>query len=353
MQGDPVAVFKGILEEKKQRTLCVQLAPAVRVSLGEEFEMPLGSDVTKKLVWAMKKLGAQYVFDTPLGADVIALEEANELKKALENGGPFPIFTSCCIGWMLFWKRAHPELEKNVCDLVSPQMALGALIKTYFAKKAGMQNPLVVSIMPCLLKGNEAQNLMQDGRKYVDCVFSAKDIAKVLKENGIDLKNCPEAEFDRLEGMGSSEGAIFGASGGVSEAALQNLGKMLGEKVEFKGFRNEENIKRATVKIGKYELNVAAIWGLPNVDKLLGEIKEGKTYHFIEIMACPGGCIGGGGQPLPPTPDVVKARAAALRKYADALKSNAAGNEKVDEIYREFLKKIGSEIGHGAFHLKR
>ena len=353
MQGDPLSALREILEKKKERTLCVQLAPAVRVSLGEEFGMPIGSDVTKELVWAMKKLGADYVLDTPLGADIIALEEANELKKALEKGGPFPLFTSCCIGWMLFWRRAHPELEKNVCSLVSPQMALGALIKTYFAKKAGMRGePIVMSVMPCLLKGSEAQNTMEDGRKYVDYVFTAKDIAKVLKANAIDLKSCPQAEFDALGGMGSGEGAIFGATGGVSEAALQNLGRMLGAKVEFKEFRNEESIKRSTVKVGKYTLNVAAVWGLPNVDKLLAEINEG-TYHFIEIMACPGGCIGGGGQPLPPMPDVVKARAAALRRYADALKGSAKENEKVAEIYGAFLEKAASEIGRQILHLKK
>jgi len=354
MQADPIGKFNEMREMKKERTLCVQIAPAVRVALGEEFGMPLGADVTKKLIWALRKLGAEYVFDTPLGADIIAMEEANELKEVLEAGGPFPVFTSCCAGWMLFWKRAHPELEKNVCELVAPQMALGALIKTYFARESGMKKePYVLSIMPCLLKEQEAASTMRDGRRYVDCVFTTKDIAKVLKSEGIDLKSAEEEEFDKISGMGSSEGAIFGASGGVMEAALQNLGKMLGEKVEFKEFRNEESMKKGTVKVGKYTLNIAAVWGLPNVDKLLAEMKEGKIYHFVEVMACPGGCIGGGGQPLPPTPEVVKARAAAMRKYADMLKISAKENAKVDEIYRAFLKKVGSEIGKELFSSKR
>ncbi|MBM3229694.1 hypothetical protein FJZ26_04650 [Candidatus Parvarchaeota archaeon] len=353
MAGDPVEKFKAVEGLGVTRELCFQIAPSVRIALGEEFGMPLGTDITKKLIWVLRKLGAKHVFDTPLGADIIAIEEANELKKAIENGGPFPLFTSCCIGWMIYAKNTHPELEKNICTLVSPEMALGAVIKEYFAKKLGMASePLVVSIMPCVLKEQETHFEMANGKKYVDYVFTTREIAKVIKERGLDLVSAGESEFDTVEGRGSGEGLVFGASGGVTEAAVQNLGRLLGQPVEFKKFRGDEAIKTAQVTVGGHKLNIACVWGLQNANKIIDEMKAGKTYHFVEVMACAGGCAGGGGQPQPSNLEKIRLRALALRQQADLFAGNSIQNPKVNEIYRSFFADVGSSKAREMLHLK-
>ncbi len=360
MPGDPIARFKGLIANKGKRKACIQLAPAVRVAVGEEFGLPPGTDLTKELIWSLRKMGADYVFDTPLGADIIAIEEANELKETLEKGGPFPIFNSCCIGWMEYIRRMHPEIKSNMTPLdtphmvlVSPQMALGGLIKTYFKEEMGLgAEPLVISIMPCVLKEKETEFKMENGQKYVDAVFTTREIAQVLKGAGIDLNKAKESEFDELEAAGSGEGLGFGASGGVGMAVLQNLARMLGAKVDIIELDRKEGEVEGRALIGKYDIRFAFIYGLQNAQKIIEEVKNGKKFHLIEVMACPGGCVGGSGQPMPMSPEKTKERAESLKLKALGLKQRASlDNPAIKDIYSYFFGKIGSEKARKLLHV--
>ena len=287
----------------------VQTAPAVRVALGEEFGQKPGSITTGKMVAALKRLGFAKVFDTNFTADLTIIEEGRELLQRLKDGGALPMLTSCSPGWINYIEKMYPELLPHVSTCKSPQQMFGALAKTYYADKAQIpaEKIFVVSIMPCTAKKYECTRpeMKSSGYQDVDVVLTTRELAQMIKQTGLDFAALPEAEYDEPFGVSTGAATIFGATGGVMEAALRTVyetvaGKTL-EDLDFKMVRGLDGIKEATVDLAGKKVNVAVANGLGNAKILLEMIKAGKCkYHFIEIMACPGGCIGGGGQPLAP-----------------------------------------------------
>ena len=285
----------------------VQPAPAVRAALGEEFGMPIGTSVTGKMAAALRRLGFAKVFDTDFGADLTIMEEANELIDRVTNGGVLPMITSCSPGWIKFCEHYYPEFLPNLSSCKSPHEMTGAMIKTYYAERENL-NPrdiVVVSVMPCTAKKFEANRpeLGHDGMADVDYVLTTRELARMIKEAGIDFANLPDEDFDSLMGESTGAAVIFGATGGVMEAALRTAyeaitGKTL-EDVNFTAVRGMEGIKEATVKIGDLDVNVAVASSTGKASELLDMVKKDeKNYTFIEIMGCPGGCVNGGGQPI-------------------------------------------------------
>lgn len=354
-------VWKALADPEK--VVVVQTAPAVRVAIGEEFGLKPGEIVTGKLVKALRLLGFDYVFDTQYGADLTIVEESNELLKRIENKGPFPMFTSCCPAWVKFVEEFHPDMLVNISSVMSPQQMVGALTKTYFAQKMKIdpKKIVVVSIMPCTAKKGEIERpeLKTNGLKNVDYVLTTRELARMFKQANIDLKELPEDEFDSPLGESTGAAAIFGVTGGVMEAALRSAyefltGKKL-EDVEFKQLRGFDGIRIAEVEIDGNKFKVAVANTLGAADELLRKIKQGdpkvKDIIFLEVMACPGGCLGGGGQPLPITEEVKKARAEAVYledKQAKYKKSHE--NPAIKKIYEEFLGKPLSEKAHHLLH---
>lgn len=342
-----------------------QTAPAVRVALGEEFGMEIGSNVTGKMVNALKRLGFNKVFDTNTGADFTIMEEANEFIKRFTANENLPMITSCSPGWIRFIEMNYPELLPHLSTCKSPHQMFGALIKTYYAKKEGI-NPekiYVVSVMPCIAKKFERQReeMQNEGLYDVDNVITTRELARMIKQANIEFTNLEDEEFDSPMGEATGAAAIFGTTGGVMEAALRTAGDILtGEdmpKIDFELVRGGDAIKKATLNIAGKEIKVVAASGLANARKILDEIKEGKAdYQFVEIMACPGGCVMGGGQPIKSSKtrsavDVRKLRADAL--YTIDEKSTirkSHENPVVKKIYQEFLEKPGSEIAEKLLH---
>ncbi len=343
----------------------VQTAPAVRVALGEEFGMDIGTNVTGKMVTALRRLGFDKVFDTNTGADFTIMEEANEFIERLTNGGVLPMITSCSPGWVKYIEMNYPELLPHLSSCKSPHQMFGALIKTYYAEKEGInpENIYVVSVMPCIAKKFERQrNEMKNNGMYdVDAVLTTRELSRMIKQANIEFTELDDSEFDEPMGEATGAGAIFGTTGGVMEAALRTAqdtltGKSL-EKIDFKSVRGGDGIKRATVNIADNDVNVIAASGLANAQTILEEIKSGKAnYQFVEIMACPGGCVMGGGQPIKSSKirrevDVRGLRANAL--YSIDEKSTirkSHENPVVKKIYNEFLEKPGSHIAHELLH---
>jgi len=343
----------------------VQTAPAIRVSLGEEFGMEMGSAVTKKMVAALRRLGFDRVFDTDFTADLTIMEEGHEFLHRLKNGGKLPLITSCSPGWIKFCEHYYPEFLENLSTCKSPQQMFGALAKTYYAQKAGIdpEKIFVVSIMPCTAKKFECQRpeMTDSGYQDVDVVLTTRELGRMLRQAGIDLKTLPEEEFDEPLGISTGAGAIFGATGGVMEAALRTVaevvtGKEL-EKIDFEQVRGVEGIKEATIEIDGTKVKVAVAHGLANAKKLLERVKNGEAeYHFIEIMACPGGCIGGGGQPIVNADarwekDYKEVRGKAIYevdKNMPLRKSHE--NPAVQALYKEFLGEPLSEKSHHLLH---
>ncbi|MEG1859503.1 MAG: NADH-dependent [FeFe] hydrogenase, group A6, partial [Christensenellaceae bacterium] len=285
----------------------VQPAPAVRVALGEEFGMPMGTRVTGKLAAALRKMGFDKVFDTDFGADLTIMEEGTELIGRIKNGGKLPMITSCSPGWIKYVEYFFPEMLENLSSCKSPHQMLGAIIKSFYAERNGIDPAKIftVSVMPCTAKKYEKDRAGQNATGYsdVDAVITTREIASMIKEANIDFVNLPDEDFDEILGTSSGAGVIFGATGGVMEAALRTVADVLTgkdlENIEFTDVRGISGIKEATVKIGDLDVNVAIASGTGNAKKLLETIKAGeKNYHFIEIMACPGGCVNGGGQPI-------------------------------------------------------
>ncbi|MEG2957213.1 MAG: NADH-dependent [FeFe] hydrogenase, group A6, partial [Christensenellaceae bacterium] len=285
----------------------VQPAPAVRVALGEEFGMPMGTRVTGKLAAALRKMGFDKVFDTDFGADLTIMEEGTELIGRIKNGGKLPMITSCSPGWIKYVEYFFPEMLENLSSCKSPHQMLGAIIKSFYAERNGIDPAKIftVSVMPCTAKKYEKDRAGQNATGYsdVDAVITTREIASMIKEANIDFVNLPDEDFDEILGTSSGAGVIFGATGGVMEAALRTVADVLTGKeldnIEFTDVRGIAGIKEATVKIGDLDVNVAIASGTGNAKKLLETIKAGeKNYHFIEIMACPGGCVNGGGQPI-------------------------------------------------------
>ncbi|MDR0958334.1 MAG: [FeFe] hydrogenase, group A, partial [Clostridiales bacterium] len=285
----------------------VQTAPAVRVALGEEFDMPIGTRVTGKMAAALRRLGFAKVFDTDTGADLTIMEEGTELISRIKNGGKLPMITSCSPGWIKFCEHYFPEFIDNLSSCKSPHTMFGAIIKSYYAEKAGIdpKNIYVVSVMPCTAKKYEIdRDVMEvDGLRDVDAVITTRELGKMIKSAGINFTALPDEQFDDPFLNASGAGAIFGASGGVMEAALRTVAEVITGKrldnIEFEEARGQDGIKEFTVDLPELSLKGCVVNGMANARKVLERVKAGEvTYHFIEVMGCPGGCITGGGQPI-------------------------------------------------------
>ncbi len=345
----------------------VQTAPAVRVALGEEFGMEIGTNVEGKMITALKRLGFDKVFDTNTGADFTIMEETTEFINRVKNGKDLPIITSCCPAWVRFMEMEYPEMIKYLSTCKSPHEMFGAILKTYYANKIGI-NPekiYVVSVMPCVAKKFERQRPeMKNNDLYnVDAVITTRELAKMIRQANIDFKILKDTEFDNPMGEASGAGAIFGTTGGVMEAALRTAQDLLTgkdlEEIEFEEVRGQKGIKKAIVSINDKDFKIAVANGLGNARKIIEEIKSGKaSYDFIEIMACPGGCIMGGGQPIKTSKirrevDVQKLRANAIYNIDEKkFMRKSHQNPIVKNIYNEYLKYPNSEISHELLHTK-
>ena len=343
----------------------VQTAPAVRVALGEEFGMPIGTNVTGKMVAALKRLGFDKVFDTNTGADITIMEEAYEFIERFKENENLPMITSCSPGWVKYIEMNYPELLPHLSTCKSPHQMFGALVKTYFAKKEGIDPKKIymVSVMPCIAKKFERQRaeMKNEGLYDVDNVITTRELSRMIKQANIEFEKLEDSQFDNPMGEATGAAAIFGTTGGVMEAALRTAQDVLtGEdlpKIDFEAVRGGEGIKRATLKIAGKSINVVATSGLANAQKILEEIKSGKAdYQFVEIMACPGGCVMGGGQPIKSSKirrevDVRKLRAEALYSIDEkSVIRKSHDNPVVKKIYQEFLQRPGSHKSHELLH---
>lgn len=349
----------------KTKTVIVQTAPAVRAALGEEFGLEPGTSVTGKMAAALRRLGFKYVFDTDFAADLTIMEEGTELLGRLnrhlqgDESVKLPMLTSCCPGWVNFFEHNFPDLLDVPSTAKSPQQMFGAIAKSYFAEKIGVNRKdlVVVSVMPCLAKKYECQRdeFKVDGNPDVDFSISTRELASFIKQANIDFMDLPEEEFDNPLGESTGAGVIFANTGGVIEAACRtayevHTGKSL-EKVEFEALRGMDGIRSATIDFDGLPINIGIAHGLANARKLLNDVRAGKSkYHAIEIMACPGGCIGGGGQPFHHgNSEILKKRASSI--YAeDAGKSirKSHQNPQIIKLYEEFL---GEPCGHKSHEL--
>ncbi len=354
-------VWKALSDPKK--FVVVQDAPAVRAALGEEFGLPAGTLVTGKMLAAVRRLGFDRVFDTNFAADLTILEEGSELIKRVKEGGTLPLITSCSPGWVKFAEHFYPEFIPNLSTCKSPHQMLGALVKTYYAEKEGIDpaNMVVVSVMPCTAKKFECTRpeMSDSGYQDVDYVLTTRELARMIREAGIAFLDLPEETYDNPLGEYTGAATIFGATGGVMEAALRTVyeiltGKTL-EDVDFKVVRGLEGSKEAVVPIaGVGDVRVAVAHGLGNARKLLDKIKAGgPQYHFIEVMACPGGCVAGGGQPIPVSNEKRRLRAEALYAEDKGSKNRKSHeNPAIKQIYAEYLGEPLGQKSHKLLHTK-
>ncbi len=343
----------------------VQTAPAVRAALGEEFGMPIGSRVTGKMVAAIKRLGADQVFDTNFGADLTIMEEGHELLSRLKRNHNLPMITSCSPGWVRYCEFNYPEFLDNLSTCKSPHQMLGAVIKTYYAEKQQIdpKKIFVVSIMPCTAKKSESARpeLSVDGLRDVDAVLTTRELAKMIKQARVEFTKLPDVDFDPALGEYTGAGAIFGATGGVMEAALRTLADTLSgeelEAIEYHDIRGTKGIKEADVHLGGQIIKIAVAHGTAMASKLLEMVKSGeKEYHFIEMMGCSGGCVTGGGQPHVPARvkmdmDIRVERAKALYQE-DTVKAlrKSYENPLIIKLYKDFLGKPGGHKSHNLLH---
>ncbi|MEG0752399.1 MAG: NADH-dependent [FeFe] hydrogenase, group A6 [Angelakisella sp.] len=355
-------VWRAINDPTKH--VIVEAAPSIRVTLGESFGMPVGTNVKGKMVAALRRLGFDGVFDTDLAADFTIVEEANELMERIKTGGVLPMITSCSPGWVNFCEHYYPEFVDNLSSCKSPQQMFGALSKTWYAKKMGIdpKDIFVVGVMPCTAKKFEVARPDENASGYpdVDVSITTRELARMIDRAGINFTALPDEEFDAPLGASSGAAAIFGATGGVMEAALRTASEWIvgnSAPLEFTEVRGTEGVKEASYTLGDLTINVAVASGLSNAKLVLDAIKSGeKTYHFIEIMGCPGGCVTGGGQPIQSarvrnTMSLRATRAAALYtedKNLAVRKSHE--NPVLKEIYNEFLEKPGSHVAHEILH---
>lgn len=343
----------------------VHTAPSIRVTLGECFGMPIGTNVKGKMVAALRRLGFEKVFDTDFAADLTIVEEASELIDRLQNGGKLPLITSCSPGWIKYCEYYYPEFIENLSTCKSPQQMFGSIVKTWYAQKEGIdpKDIFVVSVMPCTAKKFEARRDGEAASGYpdIDVALTTRELGSMIDRAGIDFVNLPGEKFDDPLGASTGAGAIFGATGGVMEAALRTAAEVLTEKplekLDFQEVRGTKGIKEATYRIAGLTLKVAAASGLANARHLLEEIKSGRAnYQFIEIMACPGGCVNGGGQPIQPANvrnavNLAEKRARALYEEDRSLPLRKSHeNPSVKALYREFLEHPGSEKAHEVLH---
>ncbi len=348
-----------------EKFVVVQTAPAIRATLGECFDMPVGTNVKGKMVAALRRLGFDKVFDTDFGADLTIVEEANELLDRVKNGGALPLITSCSPGWVKFCEYYYPELLPNVSSCKSPQQMTGAVIKTWYAQKNNIdpKNIVVVSVMPCTAKKFEIKRDDENaaGVADTDISITTRELARLIRLAGINFNRLPDEDFDPALGVSTGAAAIFGATGGVMEAALRTAAETLEGKsldsIEYTEVRGTAGIKEAVYHVGGMDVKVAAISGLNNANEILSKIKNGEGgYHFVEIMCCPGGCVNGGGQPIQPASvrnftDLKAERAKALyEEDANLPLRKSHESPLIKMIYDEFLEKPGSHKAHEILH---
>lgn len=362
-KDDTAKVFEEI--NNPEKFVVVNTAPSIRVTLGEAFGNEIGTNVTGKMVAALRRLGFSKVFDTDFSADLTILEEANELLDRINNGGTLPLITSCSPGWVKYCEHYYPDQLAHLSSCKSPQQMFGAVIKTWYAKKMNIdpKDIVVVSIMPCTAKKFEAGRADQSASGYadVDYALTTRELARMIETAGLNFNALPDEEFDNPLGEGTGAGVIFGATGGVMEAALRTAVETLtGEELknlDFTEVRGTEGLKEATYTVAGMEVKVCAASGLSNAKKVMDDIKAGKSeYHFVEIMACPGGCVNGGGQPTQPASvhnfvDLKAIRGQALYeadKNLPVRKSHES--EAVKAVYAEYFEKPGSHIAHEVLH---
>ncbi|HEX3029750.1 MAG TPA: NADH-dependent [FeFe] hydrogenase, group A6 [Clostridia bacterium] len=349
----------------KELHVVVQTAPAVRVALGEEFGMPIGTRVTSNMIASLRRLGFEKVFDTDTAADLTIMEEGTELLHRIKEGGKLPLITSCSPGWIKFCEHNYPEFLDNLSSCKSPHEMFGAVLKSHYAQKMGIDpsKVFVVSIMPCTAKKFEAQRpeLSATGYPDVDVVLTTRELARMIKEAAIDFTELPERHFDDPMGEASGAAVIFGATGGVMEAAIRTVAEILEGKsidnIEYNAVRGVEGIKEATVEAGGIKIKAAVAHGLGNARKLLDKIKAGEAeYHFVEVMACPGGCVNGGGQPIQQSNvrswvDLRAERAKAIYEEDRELPIRKSHeNPRVKALYDEFFGEPGSHKAHEYLH---
>lgn len=357
---------KEALEDSRKHVI-VAMAPSIRTSMGEMFKMGYGVDVTGKLYTALRLLGFDKVFDINFGADLTVVEEATEFVDRIKNDGKFPMFTSCCSSWVRLVENYYPELIDNLSTTKSPQQIFGTVSKTYYPKVEGLDpnDVFTVTIMPCTAKKYEAdrEEMKNYGIRNIDAVLTTRELGKMIKDSKIDFKSLEDSKADEAMGLYTGAGAIFGVTGGVMEATLRTAkdlleGKNL-EDIEYKDVRGFKGIKEAKIEMAGEEYNVAVINGAANLFKFInsGKIKE-KQYHFIEVMACPGGCIDGGGQPYATSMDrynfsIKDLRSAVLyNQDKDLPKRKAHKNAAVIKIYKNYMGEPGKGLAHDILHFK-
>jgi NADP-reducing hydrogenase subunit HndD len=365
---DDTAKVWGVLQDP-QKHCVVQIAPSVRVAVGEGFDLPPGTNLTRKIYALLRRVGFKAVFDTNFGADVTIMEEAAEfVERFVHKKGPLPLITTCCPSWVDFMEKFHTDMIDHFSSTKSPQEITGTLSKTYYAKKNNLDPSqiVMVSVMPCTAKKYEitrSEEMFASGQQGTDVVITTRELIRLIKQAGIDFKDLPEEDPDHMLGDYSGAGVIFGATGGVMEAALRTAyfnitGKNL-EQVEFLNVRGLQGVKETSVTIQGTEVRIAVAHGLGNVESVLSKVRQAQQnnetlpYHFIEVMACPGGCVGGGGQPYGVTNEVRAARSKGL--YADDEQQKirmSHENPYVQQLYAEFLEKPLSDKAHHLLHTK-
>ena len=358
-KDDTQKVWEALADPEK--IVVVQTAPAVRAALGEEFGMPIGTLVTGKMAAALRRLGFDKVFDTDFAADLTIMEEGYELIGRIKNGGTLPMITSCSPGWIKFCEHNYPEFLDNLSSCKSPHEMMGAIVKSYYAEKAGIdpKDIFVVSVMPCTAK--KFERMRPEMNNEVDVVITTRELARMIKNSGIDFTELPDEDFDEMLGDSTGAGVIFGATGGVMEAALRTAyevvtGKTL-EKVEFEAVRGLEGIKEATIDLEGTPISVAVAHSTGAASKLLDMVKAGeKNYTFIEVMGCPGGCVNGGGQPIvspeervKKDPKVLRAKALYSEDEAKTIRKSHE-NPSIQKLYAEFLGEPNSHKAHELLH---
>lgn len=355
---DTAKVWSALAQPDKH--VIVQIAPAIRVAIGEELGMAPGAIATGKLVAALRRLGFAKVFDTDFSADLTIMEEGHELLERIQHQGRLPMITSCSPGWIKYIEHFYPEYLDHLSTCKSPQQMFGALAKTYYAQKIGIpaEQIVVVSIMPCTAKKFEAgrSEMQGSGVQDVDIVLTTRELGRMIRETGINFNLLPDEEFDQPLGISTGAGVIFGASGGVMEAALRTVYEVVTgselEQVDFEQVRGLEGVKEATVDLNGMSVKVAVANGLANAGKLMEQVKNGTAdYHFVEIMCCPGGCIGGGGQPIPTNTVTRQARIKAIYETDRGMQLRKSHqNPAVKQLYEEFLEKPLGEKSHHLLH---
>lgn len=357
-QDETAKVWAALADPDK--VVVVQIAPATRVSIGEELGLPVGTNLEGKLPPALRRLGFDAVFDAVFTADLTIMEEGSELVERLTHGGMLPMMTSCCPGWVSFAETFYPDMLGHLSSCKSPQQMLGALAKTFYAERAGIDpaRMVVVSLMPCTAKKAEAQRpeMRASGHRDVDVVLTTRELGRMLRQAGLRLEELPDEPFDDPLGLGTGAGVIFGATGGVMEAALRSAYRLITgrelEALDIRPVRGLEGVRTAEVAIAGSPVKVAVVHGLGQARALMDQVRAGtEEYHFIEVMACPGGCVGGGGQPICGGLADTSRRVAALYRQDEGMERRRSHeNPAVQELYARYLEAPLGERSHHLLH---